>query len=57
MSTINQPCLLLAYDYTALRIIDFKQAFRLIFSEKAEVVTEFHNKFIKTLVSLSKYQL
>ena len=43
------PCLLLAHDYTALRIIDFKHAFKLIYTDKAEIVTEFKNKAIRTV--------
>lgn len=54
MATTNHPCLLLAHDYTALRIIDFKQAFKLIFTDKAEVVTEFKNKIVCTVSQVFK---
>jgi len=49
MATASHPCLLLAYDYTALRIIDFKQAFKLVYTEKAEVVSEFKDKIVRTV--------
>jgi len=49
MATMSHPCLLLAHDYTALRVIDFKQAFKLIYTEKAEIVSEFKDKVIKTV--------
>lgn len=49
MSNLNHSCLLLSYDYTALRVIPAKQAFKLIFSEKAEIVTEFADKVVMTV--------
>lgn len=49
MNCLDQTCLLLSYDYAALRVIPVKQAFRLIFSDKAEVVKEFAGKFVKTV--------
>ena len=49
MSNLNHSCLLLSYDYTALRVIPVKQAFKLVFSEKAEVVTEFKDRVVKTV--------
>lgn len=49
MSNINYSCLLLSSDWTALRVIDVKQAFKLIFSEKAEIVSEFKDKVVHTV--------
>ena len=49
MSNLNHSCLLLSYDYTALRVIPVKQAFKLVFSDKAEIVTEFKDKVVRTV--------
>jgi len=49
MSCLNHSCLLLSWDYTALRVIPVKQAFKLIFSDKAEVVTAFADKVVKSV--------
>lgn len=49
MSNLNHSCLLLSYDYTALRVIPVKQAFKLIFSDKAEIVSEFKDKVVKSV--------
>ena len=49
MSHLNHSCLLLSWDYTALRVIPVKQAFKLIFSDKAEVVQAFKDKVVKSV--------
>lgn len=49
MSHLDQACLLLSSDFTALRLIPVKQAFKLVFSEKAEIISEFKDKVVKTV--------
>ena len=49
MSNLNHSCLLLSYDYTALRVIPVRQAFKLIFSDKAEVVKEFADRVVRSV--------
>jgi 5-methylcytosine-specific restriction endonuclease McrA len=45
----TSQCLLLSYDYRALRLINWQQAFKLIFTEKAEIIKEFAEGSIKTV--------
>jgi 5-methylcytosine-specific restriction endonuclease McrA len=54
MSDVNYSCLLLSSDWTALRVIGTKQAFKLIFTEKAEVISEFKDKLIRTVSRVFK---
>ena len=49
MSCLNHSCLLLSWDYTALRVIPVRQAFKLIFSDKAEIVRAFKDRVVKTV--------
>ena len=49
MTCLDHSCLLLSHDYTALRVIPVRQAFKLIFSAKVEVVSEFKDKLVKTV--------
>lgn len=52
MSSLNCSCLLLSYDYTALRVIPVKQAIKLIFSDKAEIVSEFKDRVVKSVTKV-----
>jgi 5-methylcytosine-specific restriction endonuclease McrA len=49
-----QPCLLLSHDYVPLKIVSVKQAFRLLFNEKVDVVLDYSDKVIKTVSRVFK---
>lgn len=49
MSALEQSCLLLSYDYTALRVIPVRQAFKLVFSDKAEIISECKDLLVRTV--------
>lgn len=49
MSHLNGSCLLLSSDYIAVKVIPVRQAFKLIFSDKAEVIKSFKDKVVRTV--------
>lgn len=53
MASTSQ-CLLLSHDYQALRFIDWQQAFKLIFTDKAEIIKEFTDDVIRTVTKTFK---
>jgi 5-methylcytosine-specific restriction endonuclease McrA len=53
MST-GHPCLLLSYDYVPLRVIDYRQTFKLVFSQRAQIVELYQDKVVRTVSRVFK---
>ena len=50
----SNPCLLLSQDYVPLKIVSVKQAFRLMFNDKVDIVLEYTDKVIRTVSQVFK---
>ena len=54
MATAMHPCLLLSHDYVPLKIVSVRQAFRLMFNEKVDIVLEYTDRVIRTVSKVFK---
>jgi|WetSurMetagenome_2_1015567.scaffolds.fasta_scaffold267513_3 5-methylcytosine-specific restriction endonuclease McrA len=54
MTSLDSPCLLLSHDYIPLKIINAKQCFKLLFTDKAAVIVEYADKIVRTVNKMLK---